>query len=52
MHTLRILEIGTRFIVTEDHRAWDMRRHKKDFTLNTINYQVCLVLLPGCHAPR
>lgn len=49
---LKILEIGARFIVTEDHRVWDVRRHKKDFTINTINHHVCLVLRPGSHAIR
>ena len=52
MPPLKILEIGNQFIVTEDRRAWEIRRHKKDFTIQVVNYQMCLVLLPGSHAPR
>lgn len=52
MPPLKILEIGSRFIVTDDRRAWDANRQNKDFRLQIVNYQMCLVLLPGSHAPR
>lgn len=52
MPPLKILEIGNQFIVTEDHRAWEIRRDKKDFTIQMLNHEMCLVRFPGSHAPR
>lgn len=49
---LKILEIGSQFIVTEDHRAWDANRQNKDFRLQIVNYQVCLVPLTGSRTSR
>lgn len=52
MSPLKILEIGARFIVTEDLRAWEIRRDKQDFTVTMVNHHPCLVPRTGSHAPR
>lgn len=49
---LKILEIGSQFIVTDDHRAWEANRQNKDFRLQIVNYHVCLIPITGSPAPR
>lgn len=47
----KIIDWGHLFIVTEDNRAWDKRRHKKDFVIRSKDYQFYIAPLLGRHAP-